>query len=204
MPGVRIITKEEIDRNLLSKLPLSDFPYLHHKRKVYPHIKKLTDIHTLTDETYKLVLDSDMLFWSNPREVISWLKKPNGSLHMIDCIESYGYSKETMKSLTGSDIPNSVNVGIIGMDSSRVIWTELERWCMELETKEGSSYFLEQALTTMLLATSNRKALNERSYIVNPPNEVVLNGTGILHHYVDLSKASYFKNAFNVILNGIR
>ncbi len=204
MPGVRIITKEEIDRNLLSKLPLSDFPYLHHKRKVYPHIKKLTDIHTLTDETYKLVLDSDMLFWSNPKEVISWLKKPNGSLHMIDCIESYGYSKETMKSLTGSDIPNSVNVGIIGMDSSRVIWTELERWCMELETKEGSSYFLEQALTTMLLATSNRKALNERSYIVNPPNEVVLNGTGILHHYVDLSKASYFKNAFNVILNGIR
>ncbi|WP_320465969.1 hypothetical protein [Pedobacter sp. CFBP9032] len=204
MPGVVIVTKQQIDANLSLKLPVAEFPYLHRKREVYPHIKKLTDIHTLTDNTYKLVLDSDMLFWSNPKEVISWLQRPNGSLHMIDCIESYGYSKEIMESLTGRDIPDSVNVGIIGMDSSRIIWTELERWCMELEAKEGSSYFLEQALTTMLLATSKRKALNERSYIVNPENEDVLNGAGILHHYVDLSKASYFKNAFNVILNGIR
>ncbi len=194
MPGVKIITKEEIDRNFLLKLPLNDFPYLHHKRKVYPHIKKLTDIHTITDSSYKLVLDSDMLFWNHPTEIIDWLKNPNGALHMIDCEESYGYSKNLMKSLCQIEIPNLVNVGAIGLNSKSINWIAVEHWAKTLEATEGSSYFLEQALSAMIIANQQRTILAAQDYIVNPKNGE--ERKKVLGHYVDLSKKEYFQTAW--------
>ncbi|WP_157263321.1 glycosyl transferase [Pedobacter sp. R20-19] len=194
MPGVKIITKEEVDINLESKLPIKDFPYLHYKRKVYPHLKKLTDIHTIVDNPYKLVLDSDMLFWNDPIEIISWLKDPVGSLYMIDCEESYGFTRQLMESLCQVEIPELVNVGAIGMNSNAINWMALEHWAKTLEETEGASYFLEQALSAMIIAKQKRSILNPESYLVNP--EHGKEQLKILGHYVDLSKREYFTEAW--------
>jgi len=199
MPGVKIITKEEITANLEAKLPPKDFPYLQNKRKVYPHIKKLIDVHTLEDEDYKLVLDSDMLFWREPKEMINWLKKPIGTLHMIDCEESYGYDKNLMESICKAKIPEMVNVGIIGLNSKSINWMAVENWGKTLEETEGASYFLEQALSAMIIASQERTILSIENYIVNPKNGK--EKQKILGHYVDLSKENYFNQSWKVVFN---
>lgn len=190
MPNVSLVLKTEIEKNLESILPKNEHPYLHHKRKVYPHIKKLTDIHTLNPNTFKLVLDSDMLFWNEPTEIINWLKNPNGALYMLDCDESYGYDRDLMQRLCGFEIPKLMNVGAFGLNSDIINWNNLESWCKTLEEKQGASYFLEQALSAMLIANENKTILIREKYIVNPNDD----NLGTLFHYVDLSKEKYFNS----------
>lgn len=198
MPGVKIITQAEIEKNLSNKLPISEYPYLHHKRNVYPHIKKLTDIHTINDNSYKLVLDSDMLFWNEPTELINWLKQPDGCIYMLDCAEAYGFDRSLMKLLCGYEIPDLVNVGAFGLQSSDINWHDVEYWSKTLEEKQGPSYFLEQALSAMIIANHTKTILNKEQYIVNPTEQ---KGKNIkLHHYVDLSKKYYYENALRNLM----
>jgi len=200
LPGARIVTRRMIGQNLAQQLPEAEYPVLYHKRKVYPHIKKLTDIHTIPGNGWKLVLDSDMLFCNKPTALISWLENPDKAIYMQDCLESYGYTRALMEELCGSPVPNLLNVGVIGLNSSLVNWKNIENWTKTLEEKEGSSYYLEQALTAMLLAGCDAHILPAAEYIVNPEEEAIRNQTGILHHYVDLSKEGYFKQAWRKYL----
>lgn len=196
LPGAEIITKEIIEKNLHKYLPSNKYPFLHQKRKVYPHIKKLTDVHTIPGNTWKLALDSDMLFWCYPEEIIEWLHKPNKPLHMVDCEESYGYSYDLMEVLSGYKIRTLINVGAIGLNSDKINWDKIERWSKILEEREGSSYYLEQALSAMIISSADSIALNSKEYIVNPNKRSINSKLGTLHHYVDLSKDGYFRTAW--------
>lgn len=199
LPGAVIITQKTIEENLDKILPRQQFNALRQKRKIYPHLKKLTDIHTIPNNNWKLVLDSDMLFWANPILIIKWLKNPVMPLYMQDCQNSYGYSRALMEALSGRHIPDMINVGVIGLNSSCINWNKLNNWVQVLEEKEGTSYYLEQALTAMLIGENQAEVLPSNEYIVNPDKATIANRTGMLHHYVDLSKEGYFKKAWKAI-----
>ncbi|WP_090651697.1 hypothetical protein [Mucilaginibacter sp. OK283] len=199
LPGAGIVSRQMIDQNINKILPKHQYPVLHHKRQVYPHIKKLTDVHTIPGEDWKLVLDSDMMFWNDPLAIVNWLKEPQNPIYMQDCQESYGYSRQLMEQLCKNKIPSLLNVGAIGLKSSAVNWAHLESWTTGLEEKEGSSYYLEQALTAMLLANVEAVVLPADEYIVNPDTNRINSHIGTLHHYVDLSKEGYFKKAWKAI-----
>ncbi len=196
LPGAQFISQASIDQNIEERLPIGIYPVLRRKRKEYPHIKKLTDIHTLPGDDWKLVLDSDMLFYNNPIALINWLKRPDRPLHMVDCTESYGYTTGLMEKLSGVKIPPLLNVGAIGLDSTSLSWTRLEKWTKILEEKEGKTYYLEQALSAMLIGEGPALILNPDHYIVNPGKPASLNYADVLHHYVDLSKKEYYNNAW--------
>ncbi|MDN3548738.1 hypothetical protein [Mucilaginibacter aquaedulcis] len=196
LPGATIVTKGQILHNLQNIIPLHKYPQLHHKRAIYPHIKKLTDIHTLSGTPWKLVLDSDMLFWNDPVALTDWLTQPTGPLHLIDCDEAYGYSSGLMKDLCGEEIKPLINVGAIGLDSSCINWDSLEQWIGLLEEKQGTSYYLEQALTAMIIGERHTIVLDASRYIVNPCEADITNQQSVLHHYVDLSKEGYYKKAW--------
>jgi len=198
--NVVIITQEIISKNLIAALPKDQFPMLHKKRAEYPHIKKLTDIHTLGGN-WKIVLDSDMLFWDTPSDLINWLKAPDCNIYMQDCVESYGYSQLLMEKLCGKSVPKQVNVGIIGLNSGDINWGNIETWCKNLEENEGTSYYLEQAITAMHLSGKTGIALSPQKYIVNPSASEVEKANGVLHHYVDISKAQYFNKAWKKIVS---
>ncbi|RZK39370.1 MAG: glycosyl transferase [Pedobacter sp.] len=193
----KIITTEQIKDNVEKILPKSSFPVLNKKRAEYAHIKKLTDIHTLPNtRDFKLVLDSDLLFWKEPKAIIEWLKKPNKPIHMIDCVEAYGYTIELMQKLSTSTIKRKINVGALGLDSSNINWMELEKWTTQMELEEGKSYFLEQALSAMLIGDKKSIPLTETEYIVNPNKQDTNGLAGVLHHYVDVSKSFYYQTAW--------
>jgi hypothetical protein len=118
---------------------------------------------------------------------------------MIDCVESYGYSKQLMENLSGNIIPSLLNVGAIGLNSTEINWLALDNWVNVLEEKEGSSYYLEQALTAMLIGEQSSTVLDKDKYKVNPS----LDDTQppVLHHYVDLSKKYYYTKAWKRILH---
>jgi len=197
LPGAEIILNDSIERHLDLVLPRDRYPVIRDRRGNYPHLKKLTDIHTLPGDDWKVVLDSDMLFVDEPRELLRWLNQPDQPIHMIDCMESYGYDRTLMEGLAGNAIAPLVNVGLIGLKSRSINWDLVEVWIKQLEDAGGKTYYLEQALTAMLLAGETCVALNPDEYIVNPSPVQIISGTGILHHYVASSKKGYFIDAWN-------
>ncbi|WP_426671945.1 hypothetical protein ACPPVU_11970 [Mucilaginibacter sp. McL0603] len=200
LPGATIVTADQISINLGKYLPGDKFPILNYKRKTYPHIKKLTDVHTISPLGWKLVLDSDMLFWKEPAAMNNWLKLPNQPIHMVDCEESYGYNTDLMQEICGGEIPSLLNVGVIGLNSTDLKWEKLEEWIQLLEEKEGTSYYLEQALTAMIVSGTQPVVLNKNDYKVNPILTDLETKSNILHHYVDLSKEVYYKKAWKLII----
>jgi len=201
VPYIHVHRLAEIEERLEHALPRDQFPYLWHKRTIYPHIKKLMDVHAGT-QGWKLVLDSDMLFFQRPELMIQWLENPDRPFHIYDTQNSYGYSFALMEQLAEAPIPEKLNVGMIGLQSESIDWNQLENWSETLERQEGASYYLEQALSAMLVA-QQKEALTGPAdqYIVMPSKEEVLDPNAVLHHYVDTSKEWYFKNAWRRLLN---
>lgn len=199
-PDVRIVDYQEIEAHLDANLPPQKFPALRSNRLTYPHLRKLTDIHA-GSTGWKLVLDSDMLFFQPPRLLMDWLRSPQSPCHMVDIKTMYGYSNQLMTELTGAPIPERINVGVCGLQSKAIDWEELEFWCKTMIDREGKSYYQEQAITAMLMARQPRVAVPAETYVVMPERAEVLSPQATLHHYVDTSKPWYFRYAWKHIIN---
>jgi hypothetical protein len=198
LPFVDIERAPEVGRRLDRELPSERFPALRARRLVYPHLRKLTDVHA-GQKSWRLVLDSDMLFHHRPTDVLQWLGQPDRPLYMLDVENAYGYSPTLMRDLAQHDIPERVNVGVCGLQSETIDWDQLEHWCKTLLEREGSHYLQEQALTAMLVAGQECKVLPASDYIVRPTRAETQTPTSALHHYVAESKAWYFRDAWRRI-----
>ncbi|MBB4107796.1 glycosyl transferase [Pedobacter zeae] len=198
VPNSVFVMNDEIEERLKANLFAEKYPFLHHKREIYPHIKKLIDVH-FAATGWKLVLDSDMLFWRQPEEMLAWLKKPKTPFYILDIESAYGFPLKEMEKLTGSTIPKQINVGIIGLKSDEIDFHNLEKWGKALENQYGGNYYLEQALSAMLIGDQTSVVGDKDEYIVYPSETQVKHEEGILHHYVAVSKKWYFNHAWQKI-----
>ena len=189
--------KQQVALELDEALPNDRFPVLRQRWADYINIRKLIDIH-LGSSGIKLVLDSDMLFFRKPDALLAWWDQPTQPCLMTDCKESYGYSRALMEELAGAPIPPMLNVGICGLASEIIDWQELETWCQTLINREGTSYFLEQALVAMIAARSVPTVMPKSNYITFPTRAQALAGDGVLQHYVADSKPWYFGEAWKL------
>jgi glycosyltransferase involved in cell wall biosynthesis len=192
LPHVRFEPLAAIESRLDRHLPAARFPTLRRHRLVYPHLRKLTDVHAgLTG--WRLVLDSDMLFFRRPAFLLDWLRDPHRPAHMIDVTPCYGYDPALLGKMAGAPLAERLNVGLIGLRSDTIDWDRLEAWCRTLLEQHGSQYLLEQGLTAMLLAGQECLAAPEADYVVLPSADEVRRPRAVLHHYVAESKAWYFR-----------
>jgi hypothetical protein len=198
LPGCSFDTTDMIEKRLDRYLPESQFPALRRRRLAYPHIKKLMDVHA-GQVGWKLVLDSDMLFYNRPDFVADWLRDPQLPLHLKDIENAYGYSHRLMSELAGGMIPERVNVGMCGLRSDELDWPRLESWCRILIEREGPHYLQEQAMVAMLLVNAGRVEVPTREAIVRPDISEIMVPSASLHHYVSNSKAGYFRFAWRHI-----
>jgi hypothetical protein len=198
-PLARFVPRGETLLRLDEHLPAARFPVLRERWQHYPNIRKLTDIHT-GSTGWKLVIDSDLLFFRRPSLLIKWLDKPARPLHAVDIENSYGYSRPLLESLAGAPLADFVNVGLCGLNSSELDWEKLEHWCRVLLEKEGASYYLEQALVAMLVASRECTVAPAASYVTLPRPPEALACDAVMHHYVAESKRWYFQsNWFRVL-----
>lgn len=201
-PKVQVISVDEIEESISTHLPESRFPFLRERRRNYPNIRKLIDFH-VGSKGWKLVLDSDMLFFRKPTLLLEWLAHPDRPCYMTDVVTSYGYSDSLMVSLANAPLPQLLNVGICGLDSSTLNWEHLEYWCRILIERERTHYYLEQALVAMIVAGKSCTVASADQYIVMPNREEVRKPKAILHHYVADSKPWYFRYGWRQALKAV-
>lgn len=197
-PGIEIRLRADNDAKLHALLPPDKFPYLQDRRRHYPNILKLTDAHA-GGSGWKMVLDSDMLFFRRPDFFLSWMEQPTRPFHMIDVEDSYGYPLDEMATLAGAPIPHLVNVGFTGLRSEDLDWEKLEYWCRVLTERYGTSYYLEQALVAMVIAGRECAIAPANDYRLAPNEAECRQPTAALHHYVADSKRWYFRGTWRRI-----
>ena len=198
-PGCIVKISAQIEADIKTYLPASKYPVINKKRAIYPHIKKLTDVHA-GSKGWKLVLDSDMLFFKYPTEMLKWLDAPQQPFFLYDPIYSYHYSLKLMEQFARDTIIPNLNVGAIGLKSELIDWDKLEAWIAQLEEKEGTNYLLEQALSAMLVAGNEPIIADRKEYIVMPERNEVEYPSATLHHYVADSKEWYYKKAWQQVM----
>ena len=197
VPWVKFVVGDETESRLDMLLPECRFPSLRGRRRIYPHLRKLLDIHAGSLE-YRLVADSDMLFFREPTELMQWFTKPHW-LYIHDIITAYGYPKDFLTELAGAPLPLALNAGLYAIDGASIDWDEVERWCEKQLFEYGPQYVQEQALTAMLFANKNSVALPQESYVVMPGSIEGKARSAVMHHYVDVSKRFYLRKNWKQI-----
>ncbi len=192
-PAARFVSRGETVARLDEFLPSARFPTLRERWMNYPNIRKLIDPH-LGSTGWKLVLDSDLLFFRRPDFLLEWLDSPARPLHAVDCETSYGYTRPSMNELAGVPVSDLVNVGLTGLNSSELDWGRLEHWCATLIARERTNYYLEQALVAMMLAGRECCVAPASDYVTLPVEPEASACRAVMHHYVANSKRAYFQN----------
>lgn len=198
VPWTEFIGVDEINERLNQDLPRSKFPTLRSRRLEYPHLRKLTDLHA-GQEDWRIVLDSDMLFFNRPDELIDWFERPY-AFFMEDIADAYGYSAPLMSQLSQMPVLSRVNVGLYGLDRAAIDWEKIEYWCKQQLEIEGSSYLQEQGLTALELTAQGAQNLNVSRYLLMPTLAEGRSPTAVMHHYVAHSKRSYFQNGWRHVV----
>jgi len=191
-PAARFVARAETVARLDEHLPAGRYPVLRERWLNYPNIRKLTDPH-IGRTGWKLVLDSDLLFFHRPQFILDWLANPDRPLHAVDCETSYGYSRPLMDELAGTPVADLVNVGLTGLHGGEIDWERLEHWCATLIAREKTSYYLEQALIAMLVAGRPCAIAPAADYVTLPEPPEARECRAIMHHYVANSKRWYFQ-----------
>lgn len=198
-PAARFVTQQETIARLDTHLPATRFPVLRERWLNYPNIRKLTDPHAGCSG-WKLVLDSDLLFFRRPDFLLNWLDAPDRPLHAVDCETSYGYSRPLLNSLAGAPVPDLVNVGLTGLHGDRIDWEKMEHWCRTLIEREHTSYYLEQALIAMCVTGRTCAIAPAADYLTLPRRPEAHDCRAVMHHYVAHSKRWYFQHNWRRVL----
>jgi hypothetical protein len=191
-PNAKVVKQEEIVARLDDYLPASKFPRLRERWLHYPNIRKLTDPHA-GQTGWKLVIDSDLLFFHPPEMLCRWADAPDRPLHAVDSETAYGYPLEVMGALAGHRVVERLNVGLCGLKSDAIDWERVEHWCDRLISKHGTHYYLEQALVAMLTAGTDCAVLPPEDYVTLPREPEASRCEAVMHHYVSSSKPWYFR-----------
>jgi hypothetical protein len=198
-PATRFVAKAEISARLDTHLPAAKYPVLRERWINYPNIRKLTDVH-VGHTGWKLVLDSDLLFFHRPALLADWLDRPMQPLHAVDYETSYGYSRPLMNELAGAPVADLVNVGLTGLHGGEIDWARLEHWCATLHARERTSYYLEQALIAMMVAGRACTIAPQSEYLTLPELPEAIECRAIMHHYVAQSKRWYFQRNWREVI----
>ncbi len=198
-PATRIVPQQETVSRLDTHLPALRYPVLRERWLNYPNIRKLTDVHA-GQSGWRLVVDSDLLFFRRPTFIIDWLDNPTKPLRAVDCETSYGYSHKLMSDLAAAPLADLVNVGLAGLDSATLDWEKIEYWCRTLIESEGTHYFLEQALFALLVAGRDCAVAPAADYVTRPVVPEARDCRAVMHHYVANSKRWYFRHCWRVPL----
>jgi lipopolysaccharide biosynthesis glycosyltransferase len=184
LPGVRVIRK--VDADELIKPIVSSWKAVEayrfgtlgntdYSRKMSIFSLKLLDFNLLTAASRILVLDTDVLFFREPSELLDWVDKKSGSQCMY-CFEDY----VPVRNRTGAIIrfdrkatPSCYfNSGLICFDKSVMDLDALDRWLKEQGHLTNTLYTFEQFAYNALVhqSTSHGPLSTEYSFNFNSPD----------------------------------
>jgi hypothetical protein len=123
-PAARIIGRSEADAVVIEEF--KTYPLLLGLRNRLPHMMKLLDVLAFAKARSVIIIDSDVLFLSTPKELLD-----SGHLHKFarDVRNAYVIAPHELKTKVGIDLAPSINCGIAAVRKS-VVDLEMMEWLL--------------------------------------------------------------------------
>lgn len=181
--GVKIFRKTDADKLIDSKI--SAYPYIKKYRygqlgetawgrKMSVFSLKLVDFNLLTQARKILSLDTDVLFFKRPDEIVSWIDNFD-SHETLYCHEYYTPSFDKNKNLTGftrkEDAPIGFNSGLICLDRESFSLDTLELWLQKNKERVDKVYTFEQHAYNHIVYQAGRHSALPATYSFNYNDE---------------------------------
>ncbi len=127
-PNARVVDRCWIDPAM--ELLLERYPRCRQYRETQPYALRIIDFPSICESRFILVLDSDVLFFEEPTELITRLadREPGDFLFQNDFQDAYAAPRARLAADFGVDVPPSLNCGIMLADVSGFRYDWIEDW----------------------------------------------------------------------------
>lgn len=127
-PGAWIMLQAEADQIVEPFLAERNLANLLSLRKVLPIMQKLTDILVTAKSRRILILDTDVLFFNSPAELIGLGESRPRALFQRDYMDGYVLAKERAQAEFGIELQPQINTGIVIISPGLVDLARCERY----------------------------------------------------------------------------
>jgi hypothetical protein len=187
-PAARLIPQAEADATVETWLRSRGLVRVLAARQRTPFMLKLTDFPVLSESTHLLTLDSDVLFFRFPAELVTAARFPSSvSLFQRDPQSTYNISTERALSQLGIRLAPKVNTGIMVFPRDSLNLFRCEEYLGDPDVARPSGW-IEQTLHALCASEHGRVAYLPDSYLVSLEAEVNLE-TLVARHYAGPSRA---------------
>ena len=191
-PDARIILAPEADRLVNAKLQAGGFQATIRGRARFNLMKKVLDFALLSDAPRILLLDSDILFFSRPTELLQLLATENDRIVLMrDYQDSYSVDRAVSKELFGYELPSCINSGLGVIPTAQVDLPFIEEVFAGGRLPLDRDGFAEQTLLALLAVRCGVGCLSDSYEVVTGPRDIAAGGQ-VARHYVGPVKELFF------------
>ena len=145
LPGVRIIARSEADRRMQSHL--AAFPECLAHRARHNLFLKFADPAAYCEEPRLIILDSDVLFFRRPDEILEWaLSGSQACLYNQDTKEKFCIPRAEIERLTPHRLPPLFNSGLVLIPHTALDLALAESFLLTFRAMAHAPQFFEQTL----------------------------------------------------------
>jgi hypothetical protein len=179
-PNARIVDPATADAAVAGAL--AHFPNCRQFRLLQPCARRIIDLPILCKSKSMLMLDSDVLFFRRPEELMKYLNGGRGGNFVFerDPQDSYFDSRENICRNFDVDIAPRVNCGIMIADIANFDYPQIEKW-LGNDAFLKKHHWAEQGLWAMYAGEARATFLSE-PYDVNLSAEIAPNA--VMKHYI--------------------
>ena len=165
-PGTRFISRQEADAAMLPFLKA--YPFCETYRASHALALKIFDVpHFATGDQF-LLLDSDVLFFRYPHEIIDWVKTGAGECWFnADVAESALLSASEAKEELGVTLWPKVNSGLCLLSKAAVDYDFCDRALAQTSILRGHVWRVEQTLFALCASKHGKGGLLPKEYEVS-------------------------------------
>lgn len=153
LPDVRFIARAEADRKVAAFF--SEYPRCLAHRQNHNLFLKFFDTIAFQDRPGIVVMDSDVIFFKTPQEILNWIDGPGTNcLYNEDTREKFCIPRGEIKAALGIDMLPRFNSGLVLMPKSALNLALSERLLAAFEDSAHAPQFFEQTLWALAGSTN--------------------------------------------------
>ena len=189
-PAARIIIQSEADAIVERWLNERGFVRLLDARRRSPFMLKLTDFAILSEAVHLLTIDSDVLFFNRPSDLLVATGAPlPANLFQRDPVSTYNLSEERALDELGIRLAPQVNTGIMLFPRASIQLFRCEQYLAHPDVAQPNGW-IEQTLYALLASEQGRVAYLSDRYLISLETGVPLDNL-IARHYAGPTRSLF-------------
>jgi hypothetical protein len=153
LPGVRFVTRQEADEK--ARVVFANHPKSLAHRAQFNLFLKFADTLSFADRERFLVLDSDVIFFKTPTEILEWVDtNSKACLYNEDTKEKFCIPREQIELAFNQKLLPRFNSGLVLMQTSAMDPVLAEKFFETFEATAHAPKFFEQTLYALMASTN--------------------------------------------------